>query len=143
MPAAGTPPTADSPTRIGGPYRAVAAFYLLQALAVTAWWLALWQQPEWRAAFVPAHWPADALHCFLLPDAVLLVFGSAAAAWTLRRRHRAASALPWLVTGAAWYAALFCAAATFASDGQALAATLAMLVCALANTTCSLAVQRA
>jgi hypothetical protein len=74
------------------------------ALAVPAWWLALFQSPAVRRLFVPdAAWPA--FQALLLPDLLLAVFTGWLAAGLTRNRPNGLLAA--LVCGAWAYATLY------------------------------------
>jgi hypothetical protein len=103
----------------------------LQAAAVTAWWLVLWLVPAARAPFLPAaDWPDTALLAFALPDLIVLVAGSAAAAHGLRRARPWALPCLWCVAGAVAYATLWCLGANAVTGGGVLSTALMLASCA-------------
>lgn len=104
-------------------------FWVLQAGLVAGWWLVLWGMPAARAWFGFGEWPEGVLMAFALPDAVLLVAGSALTASTNGRRRLV---LAWLVTGGTWYAMLWCLAAASTAGGGWIG-TGAMALLALGN----------
>jgi hypothetical protein len=110
------------------PLSLVPAYLLVQALAVGLWWLVLALVPEARAPFVVAGWPESTLLAFWLPDVVVLVAGSLAAAQALRRGRAWARPLLWLVAGAVVYATLWCLGANVVT-GAGWLATALMLAC--------------
>ena len=89
-------------------------FWMLQAVLVAGWWLILWWSPAARGWFGFGNWPAGVLTAFALPDAVVLVAGSALAARADGPRRLV---LAWLITGGCWYAWLWCLSASLASGG--------------------------
>lgn len=106
----------------------VTAYLWLQAALVASFWLWLWVIPAAQPAFLVEGWPTDTLLAFALPDAVIVVLGSAIAAHTLRSRPATARPVLWLLLGAVGYATLWCLAVTLAT-GAAWLALLPMLAC--------------
>lgn len=99
-------------------------YFVLQALAVTGWWVALLLRPEWRAAFRPKSAPDLVLLAFAPGDLLMLGLGSAIVALSgphLMRRRRA---LPWLVAGATIYGALYTVALALSDAASPLGALL-------------------
>jgi hypothetical protein len=109
----------------------VPAYLLAQAGLIAAWWLVLWLSPTARAPFVVDGWPESTLLAFWLPDVVVLVVGSAAAALGLRAGRAWARPLVWLVAGAVLYATLWCLGAN-AVTGAGWLSTALMLACCAA-----------
>lgn len=103
----------------------------LQAATIAAWWLVLWWLPAARAPFVVADWPTTTLLAFALPDAVVMVLGSAVAAHGLATKRAWAVPCLWLVAGATFYATLWCLGANLATGTGGLSTSL-MLVCSAA-----------
>jgi hypothetical protein len=107
------------------------AYLVLQALAIAAWWLVLWLVPTARPPFVVGDWPEGTLLAFALPDVLVLVAGSLAAAHGLRAQRPWARPVLWLVAGAVLYATLWCINAVAITGAGWLSAAL-MLACAAA-----------
>ena len=84
--------------------RLARAYLALQALAVAAWWVALYARPPLRALFRPPAAPDATLLAFA-PGDLLLALGSALAAASPARPARSIAA--WLVAGAMSYAAAY------------------------------------
>lgn len=110
------------------PASLVPLYLWLQALVIAAWWLWLWAVPEARSPFVAGDWPVTTLLAFALPDAVVLVVGSAAAALGLRAQRAWARPLLFAVAGAVAYATLWCIGANVVTGGGWLS-TAMMLAC--------------
>jgi hypothetical protein len=85
--------------------RATAWVLVAQAGAVAAWWLAL-RSGSVRARFELRPDDPLVLDGFALPDFVVLVVGSAVAAWGVARRAAWAGAVVAIVAGGATYATL-------------------------------------
>ncbi len=115
------------------PASLVPTYLVLQALAIGGWWLVLWIAPSARAPFVVAGWPTTTLLAFWLPDVVLLVAGSLATAFGIRRGHAAAQQALWLVAGGVAYATLWCLGANLVT-GSGWLATLLMVACSACMT---------
>ena len=86
--------------------RLARGYFAVQAIAVAAWWLALWLRPEWRGAFKPYSTPDVILLGFAPADLLLLGLASALVAASGRHTRRR-RALAWLVAGATIYATLY------------------------------------
>ena len=113
------------------------AWFVVQGLAVAAWWALLMARPSARSWFLPPGNDASALLAFSLPDALLLVGGSLVTAILCARDHRWALPLAWLVAGATDYATLHVLGwALLAGGGWA--SFVAMAPCALISTTFAL-----
>lgn len=93
----------------------VPSYLWLQAATVACWWLALWCAPTVRPWFVIGDWPPATLFAFALPDVLVLVVGSAAAAHGLVRQRSWARPLLLAVAGAVAYATLWCVGANLAT----------------------------
>lgn len=120
----------------------VAIYLLLQAAAVAAWWGMLWCMPSTRGAFLPApDWPEATLLAFALPDAVVIVGGSAAAAIGLQRHAAWARPMLWLVAGGVGYATLWCLGGSLLAGGGWLGSA-AMAASACGSAWALLATQR-
>jgi hypothetical protein len=104
----------------------LAVLYLLvQAASVAAWWLLLWLVPSTRAPFVVgADWPESTLLAFALPDLVVIVVGSVAAAVGLRRHAAWAHPVLWFVAGGVGYATLWCLGGNLATGSGGLSSAL-------------------
>ncbi|HQR35945.1 MAG TPA: isoprenylcysteine carboxylmethyltransferase family protein [Blastocatellia bacterium] len=83
-------------------------YFAMQAFAILAWWLVLWFQPATRSHFLPPSGDDVFLLAFCLPDLLLLVIGSLAAAILCWREKALASVALWLVIGSLGYATLYC-----------------------------------
>ena len=92
-------------------------YFAVQAIAVTAWWVALWLRPEWRAAFVPRSSSDSALLGFAPGDLIILGALSAVVAYLGFAEARQRRALAWLVAGATLYGAVY--TVTLAVSGSA------------------------
>jgi hypothetical protein len=119
----------DDGSMPNGTDRILRWFWPLQAVAVTGWWVVLWTVPATRSWFGFGAWPEGVLMAFALPDAVLLVAGSAMTACAEGRRRMV---LAWLVAGGCCYALLWCLAASLATGGGWLGGA-AMALLALGN----------
>jgi len=92
-----------SPT---APRLLAAIYFVIQGLAVAAWWTLLGVRPEMRAVFLPPGNHPSALTAFALPDLLLLAVGSLLTGILLLRGNGWAALLAWLVAGAVDYATL-------------------------------------
>lgn len=108
--------------------RVAQGYLLLQAMAVSGWWLWLCTSTEARERFVVAGWPEETLLAFAVPDSLLLVFGSAIASRGVALGRTWAPLAIWLVVGAAAYGAFYCVAASVMTDSMWLGSTM-MLLC--------------
>jgi len=89
--------------------RTIAALYfVLQALAVLAWWVLLFWIPDSRDWFFPRPLTGSPLMSFWLADLILLGGGSLFAAYAVALRRSWAAAAVWLVVGAICYPTLYC-----------------------------------
>ncbi|MCA8978061.1 MAG: hypothetical protein KDC98_25265 [Planctomycetes bacterium] len=110
-------------------------FLWTQAALVAAWWGLLALVPESRQLFGFGDWPEMVLFAFALPDAVVLVAGSATTAVGLSRGR------PWalhtfaMVVGGALYAQLWCLAAMWLAGGGAMPSAT-MGLCVVVNAWC-------
>lgn len=106
-------------------------YLLLQAVSVATWWLVLWLVPGARAPFVIGpDWPESTLLVFAVPDLTIIVVGSAAAAFGLRRQTAWARPLLWFVAGGVGYATLWCLGGNLATGSGWLSSAM-MLASAL------------
>lgn len=87
--------------------RNTVVYYLIQGIAVAAWWAVLIAKPETKAYFQLEPASQTSLMAFWLPDAVLIAAGSLTAAYLVFSRSIYATAAIWLVTGAVSYAAIY------------------------------------
>lgn len=87
-----------------------APYFALQAVAVLAWWIALWLLPAFGQNFLPPNSDEVFLLAFCLPDLSLIVIGSFAASYLCAREKAAANVALWLVVGSLGYATLYCLA---------------------------------
>lgn len=83
-------------------------YFLLQAMAVSAWWAWLLMVPDARGLFVPAGADELDLMAFLLPDGAVLVSTSLIAAGLFLLRSPWAVPMGWLCSGAVLYATIYC-----------------------------------
>jgi hypothetical protein len=113
------------------PASLVPAYLCVQALVVAAWWIVMVVSPAARAPFVVPGWPAATLFAFALPDALLLVAGSLAAAAGLVRQRAWARPLLWCIAGAALYATAW-SGAVCVMHGDCWLPFVAMLPCCVA-----------
>lgn len=97
-------------------------YFLVQALAVIAWWLLLWVHPEVRPLFSIEGAPDVALVGFAPGDVSMLGGGSLAIA--AAGRSRWAPVLAWIVAGATLYAALYTLAIAIAGASSWLGVAL-------------------
>jgi protein-S-isoprenylcysteine O-methyltransferase Ste14 len=99
-------------------------YYLLQGVAVIAWWLLMYVRPETQSWFRLDNHSLVSLDSFWLGDLLFIAPGSIAAAYLLYRRWKYATALMWLVTGAITQATAYSAAYTLQTDIGWLGVTL-------------------
>ncbi|MEO8505445.1 MAG: isoprenylcysteine carboxylmethyltransferase family protein [Acidobacteriota bacterium] len=83
-------------------------FFLIQALGIGGWWIALACFPDARQAFLPAGAAAVDLVAFRAPDLIVAVPASFAAGVTFFRRSNWAVPLAWFAAGAVDYALFYC-----------------------------------
>jgi hypothetical protein len=110
--------------------RLALGYFLVQALAVTAWWVLLAARPSARALFAVHGAPPAALGAFASGDLGLVALGSALVA--LLRGRRWGRELAWMVAGAMAYAAAYTATAALMRASGPLGAWL-MLPAAAAS----------
>ena len=91
-------------------------YFSLQALAVLAWWVTLWLQPNSRRHFMPPNSDEVFLLAFCLPDLSLIVIGSFAASFLCHREKASANVVLWLVVGSLGYATLYCLTLSLLTD---------------------------
>lgn len=118
--------------------RLAVLYFALQAILIAVWWIVLWLVPAARAPFVVADWPAATMLAFWPADLLLLVLGSAFAAWTAHRHRAAAPRVASFVAGAAVYATLYCVGATLLT-GAGLLPTAMMLMCGVGTVAAAMA----
>ena len=116
--------------------RFAVAWFAGQAILVAVWWVWLWLHPAARRWFLVADWPSAALLVFALPDAVVLIGGSALAAFGRWRGRAWAQPAAWFVAGGATYATSWCLAASLAT-GTGWLATVLMLASAAGTLWCT------
>jgi hypothetical protein len=105
--------------------RMLAAGYLmLQAAAVSLWWVVLWRVPAARALFLPPGNHISALHAFAGSDLLLLALGSAFASLLIARRNPWALPLVSLVAGAFGYATIYVVGWAWLANGAWLGVVL-------------------
>lgn len=103
----------DDPCQVDGRpnerVRRVASSVLAaQGLAGSIWWAVLWSVDGAAELFSAPIDESPTIFRFALPDLALFVFGSAAAAALVWRRAGSGLVAASIVTGAAWYATLWC-----------------------------------
>ena len=81
-------------------------YFVLQGLAVAAWWTLLTVEPAARSPFLPPGNHPSALLAFAAPDLSLLAAGSLLTGFLLVRDSGWALPVMWLVAGAVDYATL-------------------------------------
>lgn len=87
--------------------RNAAIYFALQAIAVTAWWIALYFYPSIRVYYrLGAN--DEILLAFWMPDLILISAGSLVSAVLLAKGSKLATAAMWLTVGGASYATLYC-----------------------------------
>ena len=96
--------------------RAAIGYYLLQGVAVIAWWTMMYFLPSTQAWFRLDPTSSLPLHSFWLGDLLFIAPGSLAAALLLKLRWKHAVALMWLVTGAITHATFYTAAYSLQTD---------------------------
>jgi protein-S-isoprenylcysteine O-methyltransferase Ste14 len=82
-------------------------YFLLQGLAISAWWVWLWTSPAARVRFVPAGAGEPDLLAFAMPDFLVVGF-SLAAAVAFFRDTRWLLPLAWFAAGGTAYSAAYC-----------------------------------
>jgi protein-S-isoprenylcysteine O-methyltransferase Ste14 len=114
----------------------VTTYLLAQAFGTTAWWCALFVAPESIYWFHPAGWPDGALLGLWLADGLLIVGGSLATAFLIRKRFPHAGIAIWMLAATTWYPTLYCIGVS-ALTGEAWVAS--GLMCCMAGMTLSMA----
>lgn len=107
--------------------RVAAGYLVLQGIAAAAWWVAIALSPGFRAYFFPADWDDAVWIAIAVPDLVVYVGGSIAAAFALAKKSRHALWVLAVHLGGACYAMLFCVGVT-ALTGEGALGLIAMLV---------------
>jgi len=92
-------------------------YFVLQGLAVAAWWTLLTVEPAARSPFLPPGNHPSALLAFAAPDLSLLAAGSLLTGFLLVRGSGWALPVMWLVAGAVDYATLQVLAWSALADG--------------------------
>lgn len=98
-------------------------YFILQGLAVAAWWLLLFFVPASRAYFRMGDSEATLL-AFWLPDLILIAAASLVAAGFCFFNSRFTGVALWFVAGAVAYATFYCLAFAFLTDSGWLGVTL-------------------
>ena len=111
MRASGFTRTTFSGTTFGGWY------FLVQAFAITGWWLYLNIAPDAMQPFLPPGAAVADLRAFQAPDLLVAVPASLAAAMAFFLSLRWTVPLAWLASGAVIYAFAYCVAWSIARDG--------------------------
>lgn len=118
----------------------VALYLGAQAVLVAAWWIVLWLVPASRGPFLPAAWPEAALFAFVVPDVVVIVAGSAIAAFGSLRARTWTPSMLFALLGAVLYATLWCVGCVVATGEGWLC--VAMMIASLAGTAWTLVASR-
>ena len=92
-------------------------FFIVQGLAIAAWWLYLFSYPAHRQVFLPPGASEVDLLAFWLPDLVIVCPVSLAAGLAFLCRSRWSLLLAWAVAGAVNYAFLYCVAWSLLRQG--------------------------
>lgn len=106
------------------PGKLVAAYCVLQAAAVAAWWLLLILVPESHAWFQPTTWPRETLMAFGLPDGLAFIIGSLAVAYAILAKATWANLGAWMLSAAAWYSTLYCVGSSLLTNQAWVASAL-------------------
>ncbi|WFB36294.1 methyltransferase [Kiritimatiellota bacterium B12222] len=108
-----------------------AAFYFLfQCLAGLSWWISMGLSSEIRSWFSGKS-DFGLLQHFLVADALIFVAGSGLASWALFHKHKWAAPICWALTGATFYAGIFCLQSSLTGDLNLLCAVLMIPACML------------
>jgi hypothetical protein len=118
----------------------VALYLGAQAVLVAAWWIVLWLEPSSRAPFLPTGWPDSALFAFVVPDLVVIVCGSAMAAFGVRDNRAWTRPVLLVLFGAVFYATMWCFGCVVTTGEGWL--SVAMMVARLAGTGWALSASR-
>ena len=95
--------------------RSAVIFFILQAIGVAGWWIALTFNHEARALFAMGPDPTPLL-AFRIPDMVLMIGGSVAVATLIAVRHSLVIPAIWFVTGATAFATIYCLSFALITD---------------------------
>lgn len=101
-----------------------AIYFVIQGLAVIAWWLVLFFIPASRQYFVLERNSEASLMAFWLADLSFLGVGSLVTSWLCFRDLEYKKIASWFVTGAVSYAAVYCLAFALMTDTGWLGVTL-------------------
>ena len=101
-----------------------ATYFLLQGIAVIAWWLGLAYVSGFPRLFLPVGALDSAFIAFAAPDVVVLALGSIITAALSFRGRPSARIGAWLTTGAVAYAAVYTVTWTALVDAPRLSAAL-------------------
>src|SRR5688572_25402728 len=96
--------------------RTARLYFLLQGLAVAAWWVILFVKPATRAYFQLEAGSETSLMAFLLPDATFIAVGSLIVAYLVSLPNRYEVSALWLLTGAISYATVYTFSLALATD---------------------------
>lgn len=122
--------------------RKLAALYLaFQGLLGIVWWAMAAAWPEVCDRFVPPGAPRFVFHSFWLPDLVIVVAGSLAAAYAIARARPWAPPAAWLTAGGVAYAAFYFLLLSVYSGG-AWAATAVMAPTLVLTLACAISTRR-
>jgi len=95
---------------------ASAVYFVVQGIAVFAWWVVLLLAPATRHYFLLEPDSELSLMSFWLADIFLLGFGSLTAGWLCFSNNRYSSIATWFVTGSVSYATLYSFAFSLKTD---------------------------
>jgi len=109
-----------------------ARYFVVQAIAVAAWWAWLALDPTARPLFFAREVGSTVLLAFAAADGLVLVLGSLAVALLTRRQSPHARAVAFVVLGALLYGTVWCVAA-FVATGEAFLAVVAMVAATAAT----------
>jgi len=118
--------------------RLAVQYFVVQAIAIAAWWIGLATIPSAWSWFAPASAPRGTLAAFA-PSDIGVVIASALVAWGHRRPW--AVPLAWIIAGAMTYAAIYTVAAVIVGLATLLSAIL-MIPVAIASITAAAALTR-
>tara|TARA_R110002095_G_scaffold199125_2_gene178830 strand:+ start:904 stop:1323 length:420 start_codon:yes stop_codon:yes gene_type:complete len=106
-------------------------YYLLaQGVGGILWWCLLFLRPHYRSWFLAETLPERVLISFWLPDCLIFITGSMAAAYGYRNRRSWFPPVLYFLTGGISYVSLYCLTLSFSTHGG-WPGTLVMLFCML------------
>src|SRR5947209_3070973 len=96
--------------------RSATIYFLIQGMAVFAWWTALYFSPGIRRWFYLDTDNAPSLFAFVIADLAFLATGSIVTAYLIHTRSELDRIAAWTVTGAMSYAAIYSFTYTLITD---------------------------